>query len=183
MLIFIYILLIIYINNALSLITSKSLINKRYNRLLTNHNAASGSSIPIQPEPGQESNSNTNIDSLIVRKVKLMKKRLDKEFAQVSLPAFVSLAAEPLASLVDSMYVGRLPAYDQAGMGIAISAQYSVSKLYNDPLMKTSTSLVAGKQGEELSASVATAIFTALFTAIFRALFHSYIYIYIYLDL
>ncbi len=163
MLFFICILLIIYINNAFSFIISKNLINKRYDRLSISHNAASGSSIPIQPEPGQDSNSNSNnLDSLIVKRVKLMKNRLDKEFAQVSLPAFVSLAADPLASLVDSMYVGRLPAYDQAGMGIAISAQYSVSKLYNDPLMKTSTSLVAGKEGEELSASVATAIFTAL---------------------
>ena len=87
---------------------------------------------------------------------------LDKEFTQVALPAFVSLAADPLASLVDAMYVGRLGAVEQAGMGIAISAQFSVAKLYNDPLLKTSTSLVAGKTGEELSASVATAILTAI---------------------
>ena len=87
---------------------------------------------------------------------------LDKEFAQVALPAFVSLAADPLASLVDAMYVGRLGPVEQAGMGIAISAQFSVAKLYNDPLLKTSTSLVAGKSGDELSASVATAILTAM---------------------
>jgi putative MATE family efflux protein len=36
-----------------------------------------------------------------------------------------------------------------------------VAKLYNDPLLKTSTSLVAGKSGQELSASVATAVATA----------------------
>lgn len=47
-------------------------------------------------------------------------------------------------------------------MGIATSAQYSVAKLYNDPLLKTSTSLVAGKSGDELSASVATAISSAI---------------------
>ena len=91
-----------------------------------------------------------------------LEKGLDKEFATVALPAFVSLAADPLASLVDAMYVGRLGASDQAGMGIAISAQFSIAKLYNDPLLKTSTSLVAGKSGEELSASVATAILTAI---------------------
>ena len=39
------------------------------------------------------------------------------------------------------MYIGRLGAIHQAGMGIAISAQYSVAKLYNDPLLKSSTSL------------------------------------------
>lgn len=42
-------------------------------------------------------------------------------------------------------YTGRCGPIDQAGMGIAISAQYSVAKLYNDPLLKTSTSLVAGR--------------------------------------
>lgn len=93
---------------------------------------------------------------------KSMRARLDREFIGVALPAFVALAADPLASIVDAMYVGRCGAIDQAGMGIAISAQYSVAKLYNDPLLKTSTSLVAGKTGDELSASVSTAIVTAI---------------------
>jgi hypothetical protein len=43
--------------------------------------------------------------------------------------------------------IGRLGAAEQAGMGIAISAQYSIAKLYNDPLLKSSTSLVANKSG------------------------------------
>jgi len=90
-----------------------------------------------------------------------IKKKLDKEFVGVALPAFVALAADPLASLVDAIFVGRLGAVEQAGMGIAISAQYSIAKLYNDPLLKTSTSLVAGKSGDELTANVATAMSTA----------------------
>ena len=97
---------------------------------------------------------------------------LDKEFVNVALPAFVSLAADPLASLVDAMYVGRLSPENQAGMGIAISAQYSVAKLYNDPLLKTSTSLVAGKSGEELSASVATAVLTAIVIGVMQSLLY-----------
>ena len=127
------------------------------------------SSASINPESESVSSSNNKGLITLPPRVKAMKQKLDREFAQVALPAFVSLAADPLASLVDSMYVGRLPAYDQAGMGIAISAQYSVSKLYNDPLMKTSTSLVAGKEGEELSASVATAVFTALVLGVVQA--------------
>jgi putative MATE family efflux protein len=74
----------------------------------------------------------------------------------------VGLAAEPVVSLFDGAYIGRLGAADQAGLGIALGAQYSVAKLYNDPLLKTSTSLVAGKEGADLSASVSTAIFTAI---------------------
>jgi putative MATE family efflux protein len=46
-------------------------------------------------------------------------------------------------------------------MGIATSAQFSVSKLYNDPLLKTTTSLVAGKSGDDLKAAVSTAISSA----------------------
>lgn len=55
-------------------------------------------------------------------------------------------------------------------MGIAISAQYSIAKLYNDPLIKTSTSLVAGKKGEELSASVSTAIVTAIVIGVMQCI-------------
>lgn len=88
--------------------------------------------------------------------------KLDKDIINVALPAFISLAADPFASFVDVMYVGRLGAVEQAGMGIAISAQYSVAKLYNDPLLKTSTSLVAGKSGDELCASVTAAISIAM---------------------
>lgn len=101
-------------------------------------------------------------DDGIVFDKKALHKKLDKDFAAVSFPAFVSLAADPIAAIVDAMYVARLGAVAQAAMGIAISAQFSVSKLYNDPLLKTSTSLVAGKEGEGLEASVASAIATAV---------------------
>ena len=43
-------------------------------------------------------------------------RKLDKEIATVALPAFFSLAADPLASLVDAMYVGRLTAADQVNI-------------------------------------------------------------------
>jgi hypothetical protein len=75
--------------------------------------------------------------------VKSLHRRLDRDFAAVALPAFVSLAADPIASMVDAIYVARLGPVEQAAMGIAISAQFSIAKLYNDPLLKTSTSLVA----------------------------------------
>lgn len=94
-------------------------------------------------------------------KIQLVK-TIDREFLEIAIPAFVALAADPLASIVDAMYVGRLGANHQAGMGIASSAQYTVAKLYNDPLLKTSTSLVAGKTGDELTAAVATAVSSAM---------------------
>eukprot|EP01031_Cornospumella_fuschlensis_P038402 gene38402-46670_t len=96
--------------------------------------------------------------------------RVNKEFASISLPAFVALIADPMASMVDAIYVARLGAVAQAAMGIAVSAQYSVAKLYNDPLLKTSTSLVASRHGEELEASVATAIATAIIIGTLQSL-------------
>lgn len=89
-------------------------------------------------------------------------KSLDRDFAKISLPAFASLAADPISSIVDAIYVARLGPVQQAAMGIAISAQFSVAKLYNDPLLKTSTSLVAGKEGESLEKAVTGALFTAV---------------------
>jgi Na+-driven multidrug efflux pump len=103
----------------------------------------------------------SSFDTRNVTSVLALKKKLDFEFLNVALPAFVALAADPLASFVDAVYVGRLGVKDQAGMGIAISTQYSLAKLYNDPLLKTSTSLVAGKSGDDLSASVATSLMIA----------------------
>ena len=75
-------------------------------------------------------------------------KKLTREFFSIGIPAFVQLAAEPLASLVDTAYLGRLGPEVLGGAGVAISAQYAVSKLYNDPLLRTSISLVASQDGK-----------------------------------
>lgn len=77
-----------------------------------------------------------------------VKKKLTREFFTIALPAFIQLAAEPLASLVDTAYLGRLGPEVLGGAGVAISAQYAVSKLYNDPLLRTSISLVAAQDGK-----------------------------------
>lgn len=76
-----------------------------------------------------------------------MKKKLTLEFLQIGVPALIQLAAEPLAALVDTAYLGRLGPDVLGGAGVAVSAQYAVSKLYNDPLLRTSISLVASQDG------------------------------------
>lgn len=79
----------------------------------------------------------------------MIKKRasLNREFLSIAVPAFVQLAAEPIAGLVDTAYLGRLGPDVLGGAGVAISAQYALSKLYNDPLLRTSISLVASQDG------------------------------------
>jgi len=79
------------------------------------------------------------------------KSKLTKEFFTIAFPAFIQLAAEPLASLVDTAYLGRMGPEVLGGAGVAISAQYAVSKLYNDPLLRTSISLVAAQDGKARS--------------------------------
>ena len=49
-----------------------------------------------------------------------MKAGLDKEFVGISAPAFVQFAAEPLASLVDTMYLGRLGATALGGDSLLV---------------------------------------------------------------
>jgi len=80
--------------------------------------------------------------------IKSLKQKLTKEFFAIGAPAFLQLAAEPLAALVDTAYLGRLGPEVLGGAGVAISAQYSVSKLYNDPLLRTSISMVASQDGK-----------------------------------
>ena len=95
--------------------------------------ASPASSVAIQIDPEEEASQ---------------KRILTREFVTIALPAFFQLAAEPLAGLVDTAYLGRLGPSVLGGAGVAISAQYAVSKLYNDPLLRTSISLVASQDGK-----------------------------------
>jgi len=89
-------------------------------------------------------NCNDDVETIGVGR----KRQLTRDFIAIGLPAFFQLTAEPLASLVDTAYLGRLGPEVLGGAGVAISAQYAVSKLYNDPLLRTSISLVASRDGE-----------------------------------
>jgi len=52
--------------------------------------------------------SDNNNDDINDEEVKQQKKKLTREFFSIALPAFIQLAAEPLAGLVDTAYLGRL---------------------------------------------------------------------------
>ena len=99
-----------------------------------------------------------------------LRKSLDAEFVQIGVPALFSLAAEPVAAIADAIFVAKLGTTAQAALGIALSSQMAVSKLYNDPLLKTSTSIVAGKEGVDLEESVASALTTAIAIGLIQTL-------------
>ena len=88
-------------------------------------------------------------------------KGLNREFLSIALPAVVQFAAEPVARLVDTAYMGRLGATALGGAGAAVSAQYALGKLSNDPLLRTSISLVAA-EGDTNDSSIAAALCLAL---------------------
>jgi len=90
----------------------------------------------------------TTTSTTAIVPIETQTRRLTREFFAIALPAFIQLAAEPLAGLVDTAYLGRLGPEVLGGAGVAISAQYAVGKLYNDPLLRTSISLVASEDGK-----------------------------------
>lgn len=72
---------------------------------------------------------------------------LDRQFVRIALPALAQCAAEPLAGVVDTAWIGRLGALSMGSAGVAFSAQYTAAKIFNDPLLRTSISLVAASDG------------------------------------
>lgn len=116
------------------------------------HSNAKGSPFRLftSNEADAAANNNDDNNEAIIKK---QKRKLTREFFSIGIPAFVQLAAEPLAGLVDTAYLGRLGPEVLGGAGVAISAQYAVSKLYNDPLLRTSISLVASEDGKSENSS------------------------------
>ena len=102
------------------------------------------------------------------------KRKIDVEFVQIAAPAFAQFAAEPLARLVDTACLGRLGPVALGGAGTAIAAQYAVAKLYNDPLLQSTISIVAARKGSGADAradAAASALLLALLVGVMQSLF------------
>ncbi|KAH6559170.1 hypothetical protein KP509_1Z024500 [Ceratopteris richardii] len=65
------------------------------------------------------------------------------EIALIAFPALVALTADPLASMVDTYFIGQLGSVELAAVGVSIAIFNLVSKLMNIPLLNLTTSLVA----------------------------------------
>ncbi|KAJ7538705.1 hypothetical protein O6H91_11G059800 [Diphasiastrum complanatum] len=65
------------------------------------------------------------------------------EIAVIALPALAALAAEPLASMVDTAFIGQIGPVELAAVGVSISVFNLVSKVLNIPLLNITTSFVA----------------------------------------
>ncbi|KAL0006825.1 hypothetical protein SO802_008327 [Lithocarpus litseifolius] len=68
---------------------------------------------------------------------------LGKEILGLAVPAVLALAADPVASLVDTMFIGRLGANDIGAVGVAIAIFNQLSRITMYPIVSITTSYVA----------------------------------------
>ncbi|KAL5709812.1 Protein DETOXIFICATION 44 [Ranunculus cassubicifolius] len=95
-----------------------------------------------------KNNSKPNLITSVSKFVSGLRNRdeLGLEIMSIAVPAALALAADPIASLVDSAFVGHVGSVELAAVGVSISVFNLVSKLFNVPLLNITTSFVAEEQ-------------------------------------
>ncbi|XP_044468393.1 protein DETOXIFICATION 42-like [Mangifera indica] len=68
---------------------------------------------------------------------------LGLEIAQIALPASLALTADPIASLVDTAFIGHIGPVELAAVGVAIALFNQISRIAIFPLVSITTSFVA----------------------------------------
>ncbi|KAK4798284.1 hypothetical protein SAY86_030610 [Trapa natans] len=73
----------------------------------------------------------------------LKKDELGIEIAKIAIPATLTLAADPIASLIDTAFIGHIGHVELAAVGVAIAIFNQISKITIFPLVSITTSFVA----------------------------------------
>ncbi|CAK7330783.1 unnamed protein product [Dovyalis caffra] len=83
--------------------------------------------------------------SIFFRDARLVFKKdeLGSEIIRIALPAAMALAADPVASLIDTVFIGHLGPVEIAAVGVAIAIFNQASKVTIFPLVSITTSFVA----------------------------------------
>lgn len=68
---------------------------------------------------------------------------LGQEIGTIALPAALALTADPVASLIDTAFIGHIGAIEQAAVGVSIAVFNQASKIAIFPLVSVTTSFVA----------------------------------------
>lgn len=68
---------------------------------------------------------------------------LGREIWSLAMPAIMTQAIEPMAQLMETAYVGRLGSVELAAVGVSVQVFNLVAKIFNVPLLSTTTSFVA----------------------------------------
>ncbi|GAV57288.1 PPR domain-containing protein/MatE domain-containing protein [Cephalotus follicularis] len=73
----------------------------------------------------------------------LKKDELGLEIAQIALPAALALTADPIASLIDTAFIGHIGPVELAAVGVSIAVFNQISRIAIFPLVSVTTSFVA----------------------------------------
>ncbi|XP_039070101.1 protein DETOXIFICATION 42-like [Hibiscus syriacus] len=76
----------------------------------------------------------------------LKKDELGMEIANIGLPATLALMADPVASLIDTAFIGRMGALELASVGVSVAIFNQVSRITMFPLVSITTSFVAEEE-------------------------------------
>ncbi|KAL3826163.1 hypothetical protein ACJIZ3_022192 [Penstemon smallii] len=103
---------------------------------------------PRDPDPDPDPNDNSKLLSTLLHRLREVFKLdgLGVDILSIALPAALALAADPIASLVDTGFVGHLGSAELAAVGVSGAVFNLVSKLFNVPLLNITTSFVAEEQ-------------------------------------
>ncbi|PPR96591.1 hypothetical protein GOBAR_AA24070 [Gossypium barbadense] len=101
---------------------------------------------PIPPKPVNVPESNPSVSLFDRLRDGFKIDEISLEILSIALPAALALAADPIASLVDTAFVGHLGSVELAAVGVSVSIFNLVSKLFNVPLLNITTSFVAEEQ-------------------------------------
>ncbi|KAF5822410.1 hypothetical protein HanRHA438_Chr01g0026521 [Helianthus annuus] len=71
---------------------------------------------------------------------------LGKEILTIAVPATMAFAADPVASLIDTAFIGHIGAVEIAAVGVSIAIFNQVSKVAIFPLVSITTSFVAEEE-------------------------------------
>ncbi|KAK8649268.1 hypothetical protein V6N13_129998 [Hibiscus sabdariffa] len=80
---------------------------------------------------------------------------LGLEIANIGLPATLALIADPVASLIDTAFIGRIGAVELASVGVSIAIFNQVSRITMLPLVSITTSFVAEEEATSISGTEA----------------------------
>ncbi|KAM7263248.1 hypothetical protein ACFE04_000931 [Oxalis oulophora] len=128
--------------------SSLSLSSIRYKTLLLSSSSRKDDTSPERVDSDSDSTQPDSF-SLLIRRFReegLKVDGLTMEIMSIALPAALAFAADPIASLVDTAFIGHIGSVELAAVGVSISVFNLVSKLLNVPLLNITTSFVAEEQ-------------------------------------
>ncbi|CAN1745014.1 Protein DETOXIFICATION 42 [Linum perenne] len=91
---------------------------------------------------GEEDRLKMRVQYLFSRST-FRKDELGLEIMEIAVPAALALAADPIASLIDTAFIGQLGPVELAAVGVSIAVFNQVSKIAIFPIVSVTTSLVA----------------------------------------